>query len=132
VLAICCDVADAAGVAKAFAAVAQTFGRLDVLVNNAGSAIFKPILNITYEEWSRVLAVNLTGPFLCTQAARPTICSRRACPCERRRTGRHRPCGKGRSSVARTAKRFCDIAQFWTLPRDADATRVLVAYWQAS
>ena len=72
VLAICCDVADAAGVAKAFAAVAQTFGRLD-LVNNAGIAIFKPILGIAYEEWSRVLAVNLTGPFLCTQAAAPLI-----------------------------------------------------------
>jgi NAD(P)-dependent dehydrogenase (short-subunit alcohol dehydrogenase family) len=58
VLPICCDVADAAGVTKAFSTVAQTFGRLDVLVNNAGIAIFKPILNITYEEWSRVLAVN--------------------------------------------------------------------------
>ncbi|HYA06176.1 MAG TPA: SDR family oxidoreductase, partial [Xanthobacteraceae bacterium] len=64
-LAICCDVADAAGVAKAIAAVAQKFGRLDVLVNNAGIAIFKPILTISYEEWSRVLAVNLSGPFLC-------------------------------------------------------------------
>jgi NAD(P)-dependent dehydrogenase (short-subunit alcohol dehydrogenase family) len=73
VLPICCDVADPAGVTKAFSAVAQKFGRLDVLVNNAGIAIFKPILNITYEEWSRVLAVNLTGPFLCTQAAAPLI-----------------------------------------------------------
>src|SRR5262245_17868827 len=72
-LAICCDVADASGVTKAIAAVAQKFGRLDVLVNNAGIAIFKPILNLTYEEWSRVLAVNLTGPFLCTQAAVPLI-----------------------------------------------------------
>jgi NAD(P)-dependent dehydrogenase (short-subunit alcohol dehydrogenase family) len=72
-LAICCDVADVAGVTKAFAVVAQKFGRLDVLVNNAGIAIFKPILNLTYEEWSRVLAVNLTGPFLCTQAAAPLI-----------------------------------------------------------
>ena len=51
----------------------KTFGRLDVLVNNAGIAIFKPILRTTYEEWSRVLAVNLTGPFLCTQAAAPLI-----------------------------------------------------------
>jgi len=72
-LAICCDVADVSGVAKAIAAVAQKFGRLDVLVNNAGIAIFKPILNVTYEEWSRVLAVNLTGPFLYTQAAVPLI-----------------------------------------------------------
>jgi NAD(P)-dependent dehydrogenase (short-subunit alcohol dehydrogenase family) len=48
-----------------------------VLVNNAGVAIFKPILNITYEEWSRVLAVNLTGPFLCTQAALQALAYRR-------------------------------------------------------
>ena len=40
ILAISCDVADAAGVSKAFAAVAQRFGRLDVLVNNAGIAVF--------------------------------------------------------------------------------------------
>jgi NAD(P)-dependent dehydrogenase (short-subunit alcohol dehydrogenase family) len=73
ILAICCDVADTAGVTKAFAAIAQKFGRLDVLVNNAGIAIFKPMLSITFEEWSRVLAVNLTGPFLCTQTAAPLI-----------------------------------------------------------
>ena len=52
---------------------AQKFGRLDALVNNAGIAIFKPILDVTYEDWSRVLAVNLTGPFLCTQAAVPLM-----------------------------------------------------------
>ena len=73
VVAICCDVADAAGVAAALATVAQKFGRLDALVNNAGIAIFKPILDVTYEDWSRVLAVNLTGPFLCTQAAAPLM-----------------------------------------------------------
>jgi NAD(P)-dependent dehydrogenase (short-subunit alcohol dehydrogenase family) len=37
------------------------------------SRFFKPILNISYEEWSRVLAVNLTGPFLCAQAAVPLM-----------------------------------------------------------
>ena len=72
-IAVCCDVADAAGVAKALGTVAQKFGRLDALVNNAGIAIFKPILDVTYEDWSRVLAVNLTGPFLCTQAAVPLM-----------------------------------------------------------
>jgi NAD(P)-dependent dehydrogenase (short-subunit alcohol dehydrogenase family) len=72
-LAITCDVADPAGVEKAVAAVKDRFGRLDALVCNAGIAIFKPILDVTYEDWSRVLAVNLTGPFLCTQAAAPVI-----------------------------------------------------------
>jgi NAD(P)-dependent dehydrogenase (short-subunit alcohol dehydrogenase family) len=72
-LALVCDVADPAGVAHAFATVAEKFGRLDALVNNAGIAIFKPILDITYGDWSRVLAVNLTGPFLCSQAAAPLM-----------------------------------------------------------
>jgi NAD(P)-dependent dehydrogenase (short-subunit alcohol dehydrogenase family) len=67
------DVADRALVAAALTTVAQQFGRLDALVNNAGIAIFKPILDVTYEDWSRVLAVNLTGPFLCTQAAAPLM-----------------------------------------------------------
>ena len=73
VITICCDVADAAGVASAIAQVEQKFGRLDALVNNAGIAIFKPILDLTYEDWSRVLAVNLTGPFLCVQATAPLM-----------------------------------------------------------
>ena len=72
-IAIHCDVADAPAVAAAVARVARDFGRLDALINNAGIAIFKPILNVTYEDWSRVLAVNLTGPFLCVQAAAPLM-----------------------------------------------------------
>jgi NAD(P)-dependent dehydrogenase (short-subunit alcohol dehydrogenase family) len=47
-LALTCDVADAEGVSRAVDAVAKKFGRLDALVNNAGIAIFKPILDITY------------------------------------------------------------------------------------
>jgi NAD(P)-dependent dehydrogenase (short-subunit alcohol dehydrogenase family) len=73
VIAIHCDVADAEGVARALAIVAEKFGRLDALVNNAAIALFKPILEVTYDDWSRVLAVNLTGPFLCTQAAAPLM-----------------------------------------------------------
>jgi NAD(P)-dependent dehydrogenase (short-subunit alcohol dehydrogenase family) len=64
-----CDVAEPDQVASVFSAVASRFGRVDALVNNAGTAAFKPILDTTYEEWSRVMAVNLTGPFLCAQAA---------------------------------------------------------------
>ncbi len=72
-LALTCDVADPAGVAGALQSVGERFGRLDALINNAGIAIFKPILEVSYEDWSRVLAVNLTGPFLCAQAAAPLL-----------------------------------------------------------
>ncbi len=68
-----CDVAEPAQVRAAIDRVAERFGRLDALVNNAGIAVFKPLLETTYEEWSRVLAVNLTGPFLCTQACVPLM-----------------------------------------------------------
>ena len=72
-MAIHCDVSDQAGVARAVASVAERFKRLDALVNNAGIAIFKPILEVTLEEWNRVMAVNLTGPFLMTQAVAPLM-----------------------------------------------------------
>ena len=72
-IAITCDVADREGVVRAITTIAQQFGRLDALVNNAGIAIFKPILEVSYEDWSRVLAVNLSGPFLCAQAAAPLM-----------------------------------------------------------
>ena len=72
-VAIHADVADGNDVTSALTTVAEKFGRLDALVNNAGIAIFKPILDVTYEDWSRVLAVNLTGPFLCAQAAAPLM-----------------------------------------------------------
>jgi NAD(P)-dependent dehydrogenase (short-subunit alcohol dehydrogenase family) len=72
-LAIVGDVSSAADVARAMAAVAARFGRLDALVNTAGIAVFKPTLQTTHEEFSRVLAVNLHGAFLCTQAAAPLM-----------------------------------------------------------
>lgn len=72
-LALCCDIAEPQQVAAAFAALAARFGRLDALVNNAGTAVFKPLLETSHEEWQRVLAVNLTGPFLATQHAAPLM-----------------------------------------------------------
>ncbi|MGX9427483.1 SDR family NAD(P)-dependent oxidoreductase [Bradyrhizobium sp. LeoA1S1] len=72
-LALPCDVSDAAAVAVAVAAVEKRFGRLDALVNNAGVAVFAPLLDTSDADWSRILAVNLTGPFLCAKAAAPLM-----------------------------------------------------------
>ncbi len=72
-LAVTCDVSDPDAVASAVAKVERRFGRLDVLVNNAGVAVFAPLMETSDADWSRVLAVNLTGPFLCTKAAVPLM-----------------------------------------------------------
>jgi NAD(P)-dependent dehydrogenase (short-subunit alcohol dehydrogenase family) len=72
-LPIACDVAVPAQVRDAIDQVAARFGRIDALVNNAGIAVFKPLLETSYEEWTRVLGVNLTGPFLCAQACAPVM-----------------------------------------------------------
>ena len=73
VLAVHCDVSQPDQVAAAVAAVDSRFGRIDALVNNAGVAVFKPILQTSYEEWRHVLATNLDGAFLCTQAVAPVM-----------------------------------------------------------
>lgn len=72
-LAIEADVSDPAAVHAAVQQAKQHFGRIDALVNNAGIAIFKPILEVSLEDWQRVMAVNLTGPFLMTQATAPVM-----------------------------------------------------------
>jgi NAD(P)-dependent dehydrogenase (short-subunit alcohol dehydrogenase family) len=68
-----CDVSDASAVASAFASLKQRFGRLDALINNAGVAVFAPLMETSIADWNRVLEVNLTGPFLCTKAAVPLM-----------------------------------------------------------
>ena len=73
VLGLECDVAEPDQVDQSVNRVVEQFGRIDVLVNNAGIAEFKPMLETTYEEWSRILAVNLNGPFICTQACAPIM-----------------------------------------------------------
>jgi NAD(P)-dependent dehydrogenase (short-subunit alcohol dehydrogenase family) len=71
VLALPCDVSLPAEVAQAVQATAVRFGRIDTLVNNAGVAVFKPILQTSFDEWRQVMATNLDGPFICTQAVVP-------------------------------------------------------------
>ena len=72
-LALEADVSDPAAVQAAVQQAQRQFGRIDALVNNAGIAVFKPMLDVTLEDWQRVLAVNLTGPFLMTQAVAPIM-----------------------------------------------------------
>jgi NAD(P)-dependent dehydrogenase (short-subunit alcohol dehydrogenase family) len=72
-LAITCDVSDATAVGAAMAAVTNRFGQLDALVNNAGIAVFAPLMETSDADWSRVLEVNLTGPFITTKAAVPLM-----------------------------------------------------------
>src|ERR1700730_14998641 len=72
-LALHCDVSDPRAVTAAIDTVAKRFGRLDALVNNAGVAVFAPLLQTSDEDWNRVLAVNLSGPFICTKAAVPLM-----------------------------------------------------------
>jgi NAD(P)-dependent dehydrogenase (short-subunit alcohol dehydrogenase family) len=69
-VAVSTDVGDEAAVRALFAKTRETFGRLDVLFNNAGTgAPPVPLEDLTVEQWRRVVDVNLTGAFLCTQAA---------------------------------------------------------------
>ncbi|MBL8346942.1 MAG: SDR family oxidoreductase [Rubrivivax sp.] len=63
------DVADAEAVERCFAALAKAHGPLHVLVNNAGMAIRRPSFDLDVEDWNAVVAVNLTGAFLCARAA---------------------------------------------------------------
>lgn len=72
-MAVEADVAEPDQVSTAVDAVAARFARIDALVNNAGIADFCPILETDFATWSRILAVNLSGPFLCTQACAPVM-----------------------------------------------------------
>jgi NAD(P)-dependent dehydrogenase (short-subunit alcohol dehydrogenase family) len=72
-MAITCDVTERKPVEAAIAAVVERFGRLDVLVNNAGTAIVATVDETSDQDWSRILAVNLTGTFLASRAALPAL-----------------------------------------------------------
>ncbi len=63
------DVTDPASVAALFTATLQRYGRVDLLFNNAGIGLSVPITEVAYEDWKRVVDTNLTGSFLCAQAA---------------------------------------------------------------
>lgn len=71
------DLTDSTDVAETFRQIEDETGRIDVLVNNAGIIYFKPIEETSVEDWDRLQAVNLRGPFLCTRAVAPGMKKRK-------------------------------------------------------
>jgi NAD(P)-dependent dehydrogenase (short-subunit alcohol dehydrogenase family) len=72
-LALTCDIVDRSSVEAAISSVAQNFGRLNVIVNNAGAVVVATAEETSDEDWSRVLAANLTGTFHVSRAAIPAL-----------------------------------------------------------
>ncbi len=68
-IALKCDVADGAAVSRAFASARDRNGAIEILINNAGIAQSAPFARTEPTMWDRMLAVNLTGTYLCTKAA---------------------------------------------------------------
>ena len=75
--AVRCDVTDPASVRALADAATRQLEAVDILINNAGVAHSAPLHKITLEDWNRVLAVNATGTFLCTQAFVPGMLERK-------------------------------------------------------
>ncbi len=77
-LAVPADITNEAAVDALFAELMQRFGRIDLLVNNAGAFNGGPLDELSLADWDHVMAVNLRGPFLCTRAALRLMKPRRA------------------------------------------------------
>lgn len=67
------DVTQYEDLERAVQTLEDRFGGLDVLINNAGVGVFKPVHELNPQEWRRVLETNLTGPFYATKAAVPAL-----------------------------------------------------------
>ncbi len=72
-LALTADIATENGTKEIVSRTVETFGRLDILVNNAAISPQQPIDEITFEDWRKVLSVDLDGVFLCLKAAIPQM-----------------------------------------------------------
>ncbi len=76
VLAAACDVRVEASVARFFTAIQQRYGRVDILINNAGTAgPSAPVEKVVLADWRDAIDTNLTGTFLCSRAALPLMSS---------------------------------------------------------
>ncbi len=74
---IAADVTDRKAVREMIGAVLARWGRIDILVNVAGGAERKPVIEMTAKDWDRVVDMNLKSTFLCSQAALPAMIERR-------------------------------------------------------
>ena len=73
ILPIVCDVSSPDEVQGAVEEIDNCFGRIDALVNNAGRAVFKPLISTDFSDWRYVMSTNLDGPFICTQTCVPIM-----------------------------------------------------------
>ena len=77
-LALGCDVKDKAAIEHVVEQTLEKFGRIDILINNAGMSWGAPVEDMTLEQWDKVLSTNLTGTFLFCQAVGKTMVAQRS------------------------------------------------------
>jgi NAD(P)-dependent dehydrogenase (short-subunit alcohol dehydrogenase family) len=77
-LAVRCDVTDEISVKEMVDKTIATFGRIDIMVNNAGVAFYYPVAETPLSRWDIVLKVNLHGTFLCSKAVLPTMIAQKS------------------------------------------------------
>jgi NAD(P)-dependent dehydrogenase (short-subunit alcohol dehydrogenase family) len=73
ILVLSADVADEAQVNRAVQQIVETWGRVDILINNAGLISFGPITQVEPADWERIIGANLTGAYLCSRAVAPLM-----------------------------------------------------------
>lgn len=67
------DVCDAVAVEKAIGEIVDQYGQIDILINNAGVDVTLPVDELSVEDWNRIIAVNLSGPFIMSKFVLPAM-----------------------------------------------------------
>ena len=70
------DITDPEAVERAVDEMMRRYGKIDILVNNAGIILRQPLLELSYEDWKKVMNVNINGTFLCSKAVVPHMIER--------------------------------------------------------